>query len=64
MAEKQNPFGLHTITPYLIVEGVSPLIQFLQRVFDAELRGDPHYRKDGTIKHAEVQIGDSVVMDG
>ena len=62
MAEDQNPFGLHTITPYLIVEGVATLTSFLQRVFDAELRGDPHYREDGSVKHAEVKIGDCVVM--
>ena len=27
---KQNPFGLHTITPYLVVEDVERLILFLQ----------------------------------
>ena len=64
MAEDQNPFGLHTITPYLIVEGVSTLIAFLQHVFDAESRGDLRYREDGSVQHAEVQIGDSVVMMG
>ncbi len=64
MAENQNPFGLHTITPYLIVEDVAALIQFLQRVFDAESRGDLSYREDGSVKHAEVKIGDSVVMMG
>ncbi len=64
MASPQNPFGLHTITPYLIVEDVATLIEFLQSVFNAELRGDIHYRDDGAVKHAEVQIGDSVVMMG
>ena len=64
MVENQNPFGLHTITSYLIVEDVSALIQFLHRVFDAESRGDPRYREDGSVKHAEVKIGDSVVMMG
>ena len=59
MAEDRNPFGLHTITPYLVVESVSTLIQFLQQVFDAESRGDPRYREDGSVKHAEVRIGDS-----
>ena len=64
MSDSQNPFGLHTITPYLIVNGVSTLIEFLRQVFGAELRGDPHYREDGSVKHAEVKIGDSVVMMG
>ena len=40
MAEDRVPFGLHTITPYLVVESVATLIQFLQQVFDAESRGD------------------------
>ncbi len=64
MENKKNPFGLHTITPYLVVENVSTLIKFLQEVFDAESRGDPQYREDGSIKHAEMKIGDSVVMMG
>ncbi len=64
MTESRNPFGLHTITPHLVVEGVSTLIQFLQQVFNAESRGDPQYRGDGSVQHAEVRIGDSVVMLG
>jgi PhnB protein len=64
MTKKQNPFGLHTITPYLIVDEIPTLIKFLQKVFDAESRGEPEYRDDGTVKHAEVKIGDSVVMMG
>jgi uncharacterized glyoxalase superfamily protein PhnB len=61
---KQNPFGLHTVTPYLVVEDVDRLILFLQEVFLGELRGDIHYRDDGSIKHAEIKIGDSVIMMG
>ena len=64
MAENRIPFGLHTITPYLVVENVSALIQFLQQVFGAESRGDPQYREDGSVKHAEMKIGNSVVMMG
>ena len=64
MAQPQNPFGLHTATPYLVVENVPALIEFVQRIFGAELRGEPHRRDDGSVKHAEVTIGDSVVMMG
>ena len=64
MAKKQNPFGLHTITPYLIVENVMQLVDFLKSVFEAELRGDLNYRDDKTVQHAEIKIGDSVVMMG
>jgi len=55
------PEGYHTITPYLVVEGAAQLIEFLKRVFDAEeTRRMP--LPDGTVSHAEVRIGDSMVM--
>ena len=60
----QNPFGLHTITPYLIVSDVKTFIEFLSRIFPLQQRGDIRYRDDGTIMHAEVKIGDSVLMMG
>ena len=46
MAIDQNPFGLHTITPYLVVESVSTLIDFLQHVFDAESRAGANREYD------------------
>ncbi len=61
---KSNPFGLHTITPYLIVPRIPELIAFLTELFGAEQRGDSQMRNDGSVQHAEVQIGDSVVMLG
>jgi uncharacterized glyoxalase superfamily protein PhnB len=50
--------GLRTLTPYLIVSGAARLIEFLKSAFRAEemLRVP---RPDGSIMHAEVQIGDS-----
>lgn len=62
MAEDRNPFGLHTVTPFLVVEDVATLIDFVERVFDAKPRGAPRHRQDGSVQHAEVRIGDSVVM--
>ncbi|NND16111.1 MAG: VOC family protein [Eudoraea sp.] len=64
VADSLNPFGLHRITPYLIVPGVNSLIIFLQNIFEAELRGAPKMREDGSVMHAELSIGDSVVMMG
>ena len=60
---KPVPDGYHTVTPYLTVEGVARLIEFLKDAFGAvELyRMD---RPDGTVGHAEVKIGDSPVMMG
>ena len=62
MAVNPVPAGHHTVTPYLIVRGAPRVIDFLQRAFDAELTHTPLKRPDGTIMHAEVQIGDSRVM--
>jgi len=58
------PFGLHTVTPYLVADDVSGLISFLSKVFDASLRGDPKIRENGSIQHAEITIGNSVIMMG
>jgi PhnB protein len=63
MAVKPIPDGYHTITPYLTVQGVPKLIDFLKLAFEAreiERMAQP----DGTIRHAELRIGDSVVMMG
>jgi PhnB protein len=61
MATDPIPAGYHTITPYLIVERAQAVLEFLTKAFDAQLR----FRMDGpdgTIGHAEVQVGDSRVM--
>ena len=63
MTIRAIPEGYHTVTPYLVVEGVPKLIEFLTRAFDAKevfRMATP----DGTVRHAEVQIGDSRVMMG
>ena len=63
MAVKPIPDGYHTVTPYLMVNDVEGLIEFVQDAFDGTLRGGEAARDaSGRIMHAEVQIGDSVVM--
>ena len=59
-----NPFQLHTVTPYLITSDVLKVVDFLKKLLDAELRGEPKIRDDGSVMHCEVTIGDSVVMMG
>jgi uncharacterized glyoxalase superfamily protein PhnB len=57
------PDGSHTITPYLVAEGIPKLIEFLKAAFGAQ----EEYRMprpDGGIAHAEVKIGDSKLMMG
>ena len=64
MAVKPIPDGFHTVTPYLVVHGVDTLLDFLQRAFNAQQLHSPMMRPDGSIGHAEVKIGDSVIMMG
>jgi PhnB protein len=55
------PEGYPQITPYLCVDGASAAIEFYSEVFGATERmrmDDP----DGRIGHAELQLGDSVLM--
>jgi len=63
MAVKTRPEGYHAVTPYLMVPGVARLLDFLKQAFDAR---EMHVMKrpDGGVMHAEVRIGDSVVMMG
>jgi uncharacterized glyoxalase superfamily protein PhnB len=63
MAVKPIPDGYHTVTPYLTVQGVPKLLDFLKQAFAAQ-EIERMTQPDGTIGHAEVRIGDSVVMMG
>ena len=63
MTVQPVPKGYHTVTPYLIVDDVAELIEFLQRAFDAE-ETERIPGPDGSVMHAEVRIGDSMVMLG
>jgi hypothetical protein len=60
-----NPIreGFHTVTPYLLIERAARLIDFLSAAFDAKIV-DRKFRPDGTVMHAELRIGDSMVMLG
>ena len=61
MAVKPIPDGYRSVTPYLAVEGADQLLDFVQKAFGAEvLMSMPS--PDGKVGHAEVRIGDSVVM--
>lgn len=63
MAVKPIPDGFHSVTPYLVVPGVAKLIEFLKQAFDAN-EIERMARPDGTVMHAQVRIGDSMVMMG
>jgi PhnB protein len=58
---KSIPEGYHTVTPYLLVQGAEKLIDFMKNAFDAK-ETERYSMPDGSIGHAEVIIGDSVIM--
>jgi PhnB protein len=61
MATKPIPEGYRTATPYLIVKGGADALEFYKQAFGATemLRMAD---AQGRIGHAEIKIGDSVIM--
>ncbi|HXG03473.1 MAG TPA: VOC family protein [Candidatus Binatia bacterium] len=60
---KPIPEGYHSVTPYLTVIDAAATIDFYKRAFGAqELLRMPG--PGGRVMHAEVKIGDSIVMLG
>lgn len=55
------PDGYTTVTPWIIGRDTAGLLGFLKRAFDADELGVV-VGEDGKIGHAEVRIGDAVVM--
>ena len=58
---KPIPAGYHSVTPYLVINGAAAAIDFYKKVFGATEK----YRMpmpNGRLGHAEITIGDSVIM--
>jgi len=62
-AVKPIPEGYHSVTPYLLVAGIPKLLDFLKQSFGA-IERERIATPDGTIRHAEVKIGNSMIMMG
>jgi PhnB protein len=56
--------GFHTVTPYLIPRGAGRLAAFLRQAFDATDIAPAVMSPDGTVMHAEMRIGDSIIEMG
>jgi PhnB protein len=56
------PKHLHTVTPRLVVSDAANAIEFYRSAFGAEEIGERFTGPDGDIIHAELRIGDSIVM--
>src|SRR3989442_15200216 len=55
------PRGIRTVTPYLVIDGAAKAIDFYTRAFGAkEIDRSP--MPDGTLMHATIKIGDSILM--
>ena len=61
MPVKPVPEGYHPITPHLLVRDAARAIEFYKQAFGAKDRGVMK-GPDGKVMHAELQIGDSIVM--
>ncbi len=61
MAVNPVPEGYPRVSPYLCVDGASAAIDFYSQVFGATERMRMP-SPDGKIGHAELQIGDSLIM--
>lgn len=55
------PQGFHTVTPYITASDARAVIDFLQRAFDATVFERIDDDK-GRIRHAQLKVGDSVLM--
>lgn len=58
---KAIPEGMHTVTPFLVVDGATEFIRFIEQSFDGKTTSIMK-TKDGKVMHASLQIGDSPVM--
>ena len=61
-AAKPCPSGYHTVTPVLAVRGGLQALDFYKRAFGAEERMRLPGPDGQTLMHAEIRIGDSVIM--
>ena len=58
---KRVPDGFHTLTPHLVITGAAEAVDWYKKAFGAtEIMRKP--MPDGRLMHAEIKIGDSVIM--
>ena len=56
------PVQQQSLTPYLAVADARGALDWYTRVLGAQRRGEPYVMEDGRIGHAELVLGDSVLM--
>jgi uncharacterized glyoxalase superfamily protein PhnB len=63
MPIRNPPAGYHSVTPAICVRRAAEAIQFYTRAFGAT-EVERYTGPDGSVMHAEIQIGDSRIMLG
>ncbi len=56
------PKGYHSVSPFLIIDGAAKAIEFYTKAFGAKLRSKMELPDGKKIGHAELKIGDSIIM--
>jgi len=59
---QREPAPAPALTPYIVVSDARRATDWYVEVFGARRRGEAHVNADGTIGHAEVGLGDAVLM--
>ena len=59
---EREPAGAPTLTPYIVVSDARRAMDWYVEVFGAQRRGEPYVNADDTIGHAEIRLGDAVLM--
>lgn len=62
MATNNTIHWPNVLNPYIAVKDARAAIDWYRRVLDATSRGEPYVMPDGSVGHAELAIGDSVLM--
>jgi PhnB protein len=58
---KAIPAGHHTVTPYLAIKNASKALEFYKQAFGA-IESYKLMMPDGRLGHAEIRLGDSMIM--
>jgi PhnB protein len=64
MSVKAIPEGFHSVCPHLVVKGASDAIEFYKKAFGAEEVMRISGPDGKSVMHAEIKIGDSMIMLG
>lgn len=59
---EREPAWPPALTPYIIVSDARRAMDWYAEVFGAQRHGETYVNADGTVGHAEVEIGDAVLM--